>query len=74
MKMLHVCCVIDGITTKVILKDTHPNALSLDIRAYAPLEDEMINVGFRTHDCGCCLDPQYVSVVILSVEIYDVSM
>lgn len=72
--MLRITFVLDGYLGQDLFEDRAPNAITEEWRGYAAMEDELIYPHrLPTHECGCCLDPAYVSLDILKVEVLNAS-
>ncbi len=47
--------------------------IELELAAWFELERLAIVEGFSTHECGCCLDPKYVKIEKLNVELLNIT-
>jgi hypothetical protein len=64
--LLDITCKINDIPTRVILEN-NSLAVTIENKAWFTLQQAMIDVGYPTHECTCCLDPSRVSVEIIKV-------
>lgn len=50
-------------------ENVFPSAASnLKLSAHFIIEQLLLDLGYRTHKCGCCLDPRYCNFEILEVK------